>query len=58
MSRTNHHRSQKRQHCGEDLWSRRAGMGRCAYTTYNKRLTCKKERAAKSCDIARAMESA
>jgi hypothetical protein len=46
MSRTKHHRTQKYQHCGEDLWSRRAGMGYCSYTTYNKWLTRRKERAA------------
>lgn len=53
MSRTKHHRSQKQQHCGEDLWSRRAGMGRCSYTTFNKRLTNRVERAAKRRDIAK-----
>lgn len=29
MSRTNHHRAQKYQHCGEDLWSRRPNSGAC-----------------------------
>jgi hypothetical protein len=44
MSRTKHHRTQKYQHCGEDFWSRRVGMGYCIYTTFNKRLTIRKER--------------
>ena len=46
LSRTNHHKSQKDQHRGDDLWSRRpcAGM---SYTTYNKQLTRKRERASK-----------
>lgn len=44
MSRTNHHRHQRRQHQGEDFWSRRAGMGSCAYNTYNKKTTIRKER--------------
>jgi len=46
MSRTNHHRGQKHQHCGDDLWSRRPCAGRL-YSAYNKWLTRKKERAAK-----------
>lgn len=44
MSRTRHHRGQKRQHNGEDFWSKRAGMGDYAYSTYGKRLTVSKER--------------
>lgn len=44
MSRTRHHRGQKRQHCGEDFWSRRAGMGSHAYSAEGKRLTIAKER--------------
>jgi hypothetical protein len=44
MSRTNHHRNQKHQHCGEDFWSRRAGMGNYSVNTYGKRLTIRKER--------------
>lgn len=44
MSRTKHHRGQKRRHCGEDLWSKRAGMGYRAKTTINKRITIRKER--------------
>ena len=45
MSRTYHHRGQKNRHRGRDLWSRRAGMGYCAYDTYNKFLTRRIERA-------------
>ena len=44
MSRTKHHRNQKHQHNGHDLWSRRADMAGCSYNTYNKRLTIRKER--------------
>jgi len=43
MSRTNHHRSQKCQHLGEDLWSRRIG-GHLSYCAYNKKLTRRTER--------------
>ena len=46
MSRTSHHRGQKNQHAGQDLWSRRPCAGAC-YTAYNKWLTRRKERAAK-----------
>ena len=46
MSRTSHHRDQKNQHVGQDLWSRRPCAGAC-YTAYNKWLTRRKERAAK-----------
>jgi len=53
MSRTRHHRRQRTQHMGEDLWSRRPCAGK-SYNTYNKRLTCRKERAAKMRDIRRA----
>jgi len=54
MSRTRHHRSQKTQHCGKDLWSRRpcAGM---TYDAYNKRLTRRKERAAVAALIHKSM---
>ena len=45
MSRTKHHRDQKNQHLGQDLWSRRPCAGAC-YNAYNKWLTRKKERAA------------
>ena len=44
MSKTYHHKNQRHQHNGEDLWSRRAEMGDQSYTTYNKRLTTRKER--------------
>ena len=44
MSRTKHHRNQRHQHCGEDFWSRRAGQGYKAYSTYGKRLTIQIER--------------
>ena len=44
MSRTKHHRNQKWRHCGEDFWSRRAGMGHSAVCTENKRLTIERER--------------
>jgi hypothetical protein len=44
MSRTNHHRNQKRQHRNEDFWSRRAGMGHYGYCAYGKRLTIRRER--------------
>ena len=50
MSRTRHHKEQRKQHMGHDLWSRRP-CGRESYTTYNKRLTRRKERAARSKDI-------
>jgi hypothetical protein len=46
MSRASHHRDQKNQHRGQDLWSRRPCAGAC-YTAYNKWLTRRKERAAK-----------
>ena len=45
MIRTYHHRFQKIRHLGEDLWSKRAKMGYCSYTTYNKFLTRRRERA-------------
>lgn len=35
MARTNQHRSQKRQHIGQDLWSRRPCSG-WAYSAYSK----------------------
>lgn len=44
MSRTKHHRHQRRQHCGEDFWSRRAGMGYASVCTDNKRITISRER--------------
>lgn len=44
MSRTKHHRHQRRQHCGEDFWSRRAGMGSESVCTDNKRITISRER--------------
>lgn len=44
MSRTKHHRNQKRQHVGEDFWSKRAGMGNYPVNGYGKRLTIAKER--------------
>ncbi len=44
MSRTKHHRFQRNQHCGHDLWSRRP-CSQMSYTTYNKELTIKIERA-------------
>jgi hypothetical protein len=44
MSRTRHHRCQRDSHRGKDLWSRRAGMGHQAYSTYNKKLTAQRER--------------
>jgi len=50
MSRTRHHREQRKQHMGDDLWSRRPCAGK-SYNTYNKRLTRRKERAAKMRDI-------
>lgn len=52
MSRTRHHKDQKNQHLGQDLWSRRPCAGRC-YNAYNKWLTRKKERAAKKAEIER-----
>ena len=45
MSRTRHHKEQRKQHMGDDLWSRRPCAGK-SYSTYNKRLTARKERAA------------
>jgi len=50
MSRTSHHRDQKNQHAGQDLWSRRPCAGAC-YTAYNKWLTRRKERAAENAKI-------
>lgn len=44
MARTRHHRHQRRQHSGEDFWSKRAGMGNHCYSTYGKKLTIRKER--------------
>ena len=43
MSRTYHHKEQKKRHNGHDLWSRRIG-GCLAYCSYNKLLTRRKER--------------
>ena len=56
MSRTEHHKNQKRQHAGEDLWSRRAGMGHYPRTTYGKRLTIRKERTAEKPIILRELD--
>jgi hypothetical protein len=50
MSRTSHHRDQKNQHRGHDLWSRRPCAG-ASYTAYNKWLTRRKERAAENAKI-------
>ena len=50
MSRTRHHKDQKRQHLGHDLWSRRPCAGR-SYNAYNKRLTRRRERADKQREI-------
>lgn len=36
MSRTRHHRSQKVQHCGHDLWGRGPGAG-MSYTAWSKK---------------------
>ena len=44
VSGTKHHRKQKHQHCGEDLWSKRPCSGN-AYNAYNKKLTRQTERA-------------
>jgi hypothetical protein len=44
VSRTKHHRHQRRQHCGEDFWSKRAGMGYESVCTDNKRITISRER--------------
>lgn len=44
MARTYHHKDQKRQHLGEDFWSKRAKMGNYSYSTYGKILTIRKER--------------
>ena len=44
MSKTRHHRNQKRQHTGHDLWSRRPCLGMC-YNAENKKLTRQIERA-------------
>ena len=54
MSRTKHHRNQRDQHKGDDLWSRRPCAGAC-YSTYNKWLTRRKERAQERKFIDRAM---
>jgi len=46
MSRTKHHRTQKFQHRGEDLWSRRGKTGGLySYSAISKRLSLAKERA-------------
>lgn len=57
MARTNHHRGQKWRHCGEDFWSRRAGMGHCLYNTYGKRLTISRERVENKTSICRTLKS-
>lgn len=44
MSNTYHHRSQKRQHNGHDLWSRRP-CSQYSYSAENKKLTRQIERA-------------
>ena len=44
MSRTHHHKEQKKQHQGQDLWSRRP-MSQESYCTINKKLCRQKERA-------------
>lgn len=43
MSRTNHHRGQRNQHCGHDLWSRRPNSG-ASYNKANKDETKRRER--------------
>jgi len=43
MSRTRHHRSQKRQHIGEDLWSKRGYS--FPYSSVGKWLSKRAERA-------------
>ena len=44
MSRTKHHRNQKKQHQGRDLWSRRP-LASQSYCTENKLMCRQKERA-------------
>lgn len=44
MSRTTHHKNQKKAHQGEDLWSRRAGMAGRVYNAFNKWRTRRIER--------------
>lgn len=56
MSRTHHHKAQKKQHLGHDLWSRRPCAGSC-YNAYNKWLTRRKERAAERQILARELEA-
>lgn len=57
MSRTKHHRHQRRTHCGTDLWSRRGDMGSGSpYNWFSKFLTRRKERAAKKRDINKEMK--
>ena len=41
MSRSKH---QKHRHSGEDFWSKRGGGGQLAVSTYNKKLTVRRER--------------
>lgn len=43
MSRTKHHRNQKDQHLGKDLWSKRPLSGE-SFTAKNKKLSRKIER--------------
>ena len=43
MSRTRHHRSQKYQNCGHDLWSRRPNSG-ASYSKASRFITKRKER--------------
>ncbi len=52
MSRTRHHRGQKNQHLGEDLWSRRPNS-QSSYNSYNKKLTARMERSQESGDTAK-----
>tara|TARA_Y100001973_G_scaffold106528_2_gene185029 strand:+ start:5032 stop:5232 length:201 start_codon:yes stop_codon:yes gene_type:complete len=43
MSRTRHHRGQKTQHCGHDLWSRRPNK-QASYNKANREETKRRER--------------
>lgn len=56
MSRTGHHKQQKHQHCGHDLWSRRPCAGK-PYSAFWKRQTNRIERRIVREKLAKAQEA-
>lgn len=54
MSRTKHHRNQKRQHIGQDLWSRRGPT--LTYSAISKFLSKRMERARLKRQLRKEME--